>query len=578
MTDRASSEPTASAPAAKEAGVVERPEGQDADPAAKPKDDEQDEAERRQKALNRLMMRIAEQADFPSLKDSIASIQKITRSDRAHLAQLSGQVLNDVGLTSKLLRIINAAFYRSVGGGSITSMERAVALLGFESVGMLAASLMLFDKIPKGRDGEAARQACSRALMSGLLAQQMCNVRRHADSVYLTALFMNLGPMLVAMHFPNEARAIQGKTDDAVASLIRQAEANAALHTGAKKEPPQPPSAAQVHEIRQRVAREVLGLTEEELGLEVARQWGWPENLVNQLRPLHPTDAEEAAGPEEYLRVLCTAATELSHDMHKLPRVGKPEDVAEARDACMRRFGSRMAAPLLLDPESLLAVGEHAMDDWADLALLLGIQPDGTVTGAAARLAAPAFQPKPPPPARGPDRISQGLQHALQALAQAVQSYAPLEHLVEQMMADLTEALQLQRVVVCLREAGREDLRGNTAAGLRASTVCQAFHVPLAGSQDLFSVLCLNAKDALIADAGDPVVAKRLPGWYSQRVAARTFVLLPMVHHARVHGLIYADRQMAGSLVLNPRELALLKAVRDQLVAAMDHRGLTRLD
>jgi HD-like signal output (HDOD) protein len=280
----------------------------DAAADAKPKkDDELDEAQRREKALARLMHRISEHADFPTLRDSIGGIQKIARSDRAHLNQLSGLVLNDVGMTSKLLRIINAAFYVSVGGGSITSMDRAVALMGFESVGMLAASLMLFEKAPKGRDGEAVRHACSKALLSGLLAQQLCRSTRHVESVYLTALFMNLGKMLVVMHFPNDARAIQAKVDDAVGKLVRQAEANAALHTGAVKQAPQGPSAAQVHEVRERISREVLGLTLEELGLEVARQWGWPDNLSQHLRCMYPADPTQEAGQEEYLRVLCTA-------------------------------------------------------------------------------------------------------------------------------------------------------------------------------------------------------------------------------------------------------------------------------
>ncbi|MFY8086697.1 MAG: hypothetical protein ACOVOG_05740, partial [Rubrivivax sp.] len=91
--------------------------GVTAEGAPKPakQDEEVDEAERRAKALARLMHRISEHADFPSLRDSIGGIQKIARSDRAHVNQLSGLVLNDVGMTSKLLRIINAAFYVSVG-------------------------------------------------------------------------------------------------------------------------------------------------------------------------------------------------------------------------------------------------------------------------------------------------------------------------------------------------------------------------------------------------------------------------------------------------------------------------------
>lgn len=553
--------------------------GVTAEGAPKPakQDEEVDEAERRAKALVRLMHRISEHADFPSLRDSIGGIQKIARSDRAHVNQLSGLVLNDVGMTSKLLRIINAAFYVSVGGGSITSMDRAVALMGFESVGMLAASLMLFEKAPKGRDGEAARQACSKALLAGLLAQQMCHSRKHVESVYLTALFMNLGKMLVVMHFPNEARAIQAKTDEAVASLIRKAEANAALHTGAVKQPPQGPSPAQVHDITERVSREVLGLTQEELGSEVARQWGWPDNLTPHLRAFYPTDTEHEAGAEEYMRVLCTAASELSVALHALPKKGKPEEVAEARDACMHRFGQTWGMVLKIEPETLPELGELAMEKWAGIAEFLGIKADGSaVDGKSGARVESGFQPKRPPTLRGPDRISQGLAHALKGLAEAANSYSPLDHVLEQLMADLTEALLVQRVVVCMRHPEHGDLRGHLGSGVRSSVVVGAFHVPLQGSSDLFSVLCTNAKDALITDTTDTTISKRLPPWYQQKVGAKTFVLLPLVQHASVHGLLYADRQLAGSLVLNDKEMALLKTVRNHLLVAMEKRGLTQ--
>jgi HD-like signal output (HDOD) protein len=553
--------------------------GVTAEGAAKPakQDEEVDEAERRAKALARLMHRISEHADFPSLRDSIGGIQKIARSDRAHVNQLSGLVLNDVGMTSKLLRIINAAFYVSVGGGSITSMDRAVALMGFESVGMLAASLMLFEKAPKGRDGEAARQACSKALLAGLLAQQMCHSRKHVESVYLTALFMNLGKMLVVMHFPNEARAIQAKTDEAVASLIRKAEANAALHTGAVKQPPQGPSPAQVHDITERVSREVLGLTQEELGSEVARQWGWPDNLTPHLRAFYPTDTEHEAGAEEYMRVLCTAASELSVALHALPKKGKPEEVAEARDACMHRFGQTWGMVLKIEPETLPELGELAMEKWAGIAEFLGIKADGSAAdGKSGARVESGFQPKRPPTLRGPDRISQGLAHALKGLAEAANSYSPLDHVLEQLMADLTEALLVQRVVVCMRHPEHGDLRGHLGSGVRSSVVVGAFHVPLQGSSDLFSVLCTNAKDALITDTTDTTISKRLPPWYQQKVGAKTFVLLPLVQHASVHGLLYADRQLAGSLVLSDKEMALLKTVRNHLLVAMEKRGLTQ--
>ena len=570
MSDTNSSAPDTLAPT-NDPAAAEDPQ------AEKKREEVVDEEERKRKALARLMMRISEQADFPSLKDSIGTIQKITRSDRAHLSQMSDQVLGDVALTGKLLRIINAAFYSSAGGGSITSMHRAVALMGFESVGMLAASLMLFERVPKGRDGEAVRHACSRALLSGLLAQQLCHSRKHAESVYLSALFMNLGQMLVAMHFPADARTIKKKVDDAVASLQRQAEANAALHTGAVKDKPTGPSNRQIHEIKQKMAREVIGLTLEELGSEVARQWGWPDALASQLRCLYPTDPEKEPGDEEYMRVLCTASSDLSVALHDLPKVGKPEELVAARDECMRQFGESMGVVLRVDPESLPALGELAMEQWASLSEFLGIKPDANGVISTSSANAIVFQPKKPPALKGPDRITQGLAHALNGLKEAADSAAPLEEVIEQMMVDLVEALSLQRVIVCLRDPAHGELKGRTGSGLRAPGVTAAFHVPLGGSQDLFSVLCINAKDAIVTDAGDPVVAKRLPSWFMQKVGARTFALLPLASHATVHGLIYCDRQMAGSLVLTEGELKLLKSVRDHLLVAMERRGLATM-
>jgi hypothetical protein len=56
----------------------------------------------------------------------------------------------------------------------------------------------------------------------------------------------------------------------------------------------------------------------------------------------------------------------------------------------MHRFGQSMAVALKLDPESLPALGELAMDKWADISALLGIQPD--VSGAGSRLPSQSIQ------------------------------------------------------------------------------------------------------------------------------------------------------------------------------------------
>ena len=78
--------------------------------------------------------------------------------------------------------------------------------------------------------------------------------------------------------------------------------------------------------------------------------------------------------------------------------------------------------------------------------------------------------------------------------------------------------------------------------------------------------MCARGADLLIADAA--TVAKRLPAWYRQRVNAPTFLLLPMQLKGAPIGLIYADKAVAGSLVVGYAELMLLRGLRDQAVAA----------
>lgn len=542
----------------------------------------QEEAEAREAALRRLMYRISAHADFPSLRDSIRTIQKITRSETAHLRALTDDVLNDVALTSKLLRIINAAYYTTAGAGTITSIQRALALVGFQTVGMLAASLKLFERLPKGEDGAAVRALFSRALMSGLLAESMCHQGRHLEHAYLTALFLNLGTMLVAMHFPEDHAAIESRLAD---EMERTQE---------------PVDDARRHAMRQRISKDVLGLAEEELGLEVASQWGWPASLLGNLRRLHPEDPEQAAAPGEYVRMLCTASDELAVQLHALPPAATAEEAVALREGCVKAFALRVGGPLSLDAETLPATAELAVSQWKSLGEMLGVaapaggrsagargkasavtnpsksppHPSGNPRGKEAANSAGRARPPPPrPDPKAQAAVSEALSDALVRISQVAMSERPLPEVVREVLSELRQAMSLRRMVLALRDPATGELRGKLGVGEHAAVVSGAMRVPLAEGQDLFSVLCRRGQDTLIADSADPVIAGNLPRWYTEHVHAPTFVLLPIVAGGRTIGLLWGDRADAGTLHLGERELSLLQAVRNQLVMAIRLRG-----
>jgi len=532
------------------------------------------EAAEREAQLQRLLQRMQKSADFPSLKDSIRSIQKVSRSETAHLRALTDEVLGDVALTNKLLRLINTAFYSSVGGGGITSIKRAVALMGFQSIGMLAASLTLFDKLPKGPDGERVRAEFRRAPLAAMLASELCPTHKLQENAYLAALFQNLGPMLAWMHFRDEATQIEAQLAEAGT-----------------------PVDGSDHAALQKTSRDVLGMGYEDLGVEVAGQWGWPEDLQLALRRLEPRDPEQPVGHDERLRVACTAANHLARQMLEI------ED-PQALEACLARFTEAYGVPLGLDVEHLTPIVERSRQQWADLAVMLGMSVPGIakagannkVGGAAPASKTPARpgaaapvkpaaggpaqspQPvRPPAPMRPrapvPAAVGAALSVALEAISQRAMSDAPLGEVLQFVMAQLQQSLQLQRVVVCLRDSASGELRGRLGSGDRAMQLAPMFRVPMRPPGDLFGLLCTKGADTLISDASDALIARSLPGWFHQQVKAPTFLLLPLTLGQQPLGLIYGDRAHANSLQVGDAELTLLKAMRNQLVMAMRLRG-----
>lgn len=191
-------------------GIAELPPA--APPASRGDEEAREEALREHRRL-RILQRIDAQPDLTAVKTSMLSLQQLSRSERSHVRALTTLIHDDPAMLAKLLRLVNAAYYRSVGGGEITSMARAVHLLGFVKVGMLASSLRLFETLPPGAQGQRLQQEFARAQFAALIAQSLCHSRAHADSIHLSALFQRLGDLLAGLHFRDEAQVIEDQLD-----------------------------------------------------------------------------------------------------------------------------------------------------------------------------------------------------------------------------------------------------------------------------------------------------------------------------------------------------------------------------
>jgi hypothetical protein len=134
------------------------------------------------------------------------------------------------------------------------------------------------------------------------------------------------------------------------------------------------------------------------------------------------------------------------------------------------------------------------------------------------------------------------------------------------------QAIGFRRVVFCLRDPKTNRLTGRFGLGDGAAEVAAAVAVPLSAAPgaggDLFAAVCAKGADTLIADATQPSIAAGLPGWFTHKVRAPTFLLLPMLLKGAPFALIYADQAQAGGIVLDDKQLGLLRTLRNQAVMA----------
>jgi HD-like signal output (HDOD) protein len=507
--------------------------------------------------LDFLLRRMRHKSDFPAMSDSVVRIQGMATSETESVSSVTNEILKDVALTNKLLRLVNSVHYSR--GGSISTVSRAVSLVGFNGIRNMALSLVLLEHMQDKAHANLLKEEFLRSLMAASIASELCPGERENEEAFIGAMFHNLGRLLAEFYFPEEARTVRGLT-----SSTRQ---------------PVSESSA---------SASVLGLSFEALGLGVAKAWGLPEGIQRCMRrPLGepptrpPTEAGERlrwtalaandmadtllhADPKALEGRLAHAAKHYAKTLGVSPvevqvatRVARKKliDMAQAMDIHVRPDAA--AAKLLKAPHDTEVRGEHE-EEPPDTLSPLELHATQAVPAQAGEAASPDVR-----------RVAQTLAAGIQDITNAMVEDVKLSDLLRMILETMFRAMEFQRIIFCMRDPKTDTLTGRFGLGKDVESLVKIFNVTLkAAAPDLFTAVCTKGADAMISDATEALIAKRLPDWYRQTVNAPTFLLLPVNIKGKPFGLIYADKAEKGGLVLNEKELALLQTLRNQAVMA----------
>ena len=516
-------------------------------------------------ALQALLQRMAQRSDFQALTDSVLRIQQVTDSEDDSLSDLTNEILKDAALTRNLLCLVNSPYYARAGRGPVSTVARAVSLVGFRAVRTMALGLVLLDHLHDRSQVVAVRDDTLRTMLAGAMARELCQAPHQDEHAFLGAMFQDLGRLLCASYFTQESQQIQTL--------------EASGHYGGNE---------------QWAALQVLGCTLEAVSLGVARLWLLPANLQRCMRlPLGSPMMRAPVQGEERLRWVARAANEAASTLLLL----EPEPA----ERTLRRLAAQYARILSLSPQDVddaLRKGRHYFIDLAHalelpqpygvgvarllrpapvlsgMAPLHAAQEDDLLVSHALRTSAGAAHlpvvvrasvDHPPAAETVAQMLAAGVQDVADALAGRPQRQQVLRMIVE----TIYRALGVQRVVLALRDSQSGWMNGRFGLGSDSDALVHNLHIPLADTADLFAVVCQRGADTLIADATQPRMRERLPAWYRERINAPSFLLLPVQWQGQPLGLLYADHAQPGAIQVDEHSMDLLRTLRSQALMVL---------
>jgi len=190
------------------------------------------------------------------LTSAMVELNRLLSDPATEARELAEIIERDPMLTSGVLRAANSASYGLVK--RVNNVKQAVSVLGFAVIQQIFASTIL-ERTMRTEDSEAWENLWKHSLGAAVAARELANYidPRYADVMFTTGLLHDLGSFVIYRYLP-------GETDDILGIL--------------RKDPDRRLLVAE---------KEVLGLTHQDIGAFFAKEWNFPELIVECIRQHH---------------------------------------------------------------------------------------------------------------------------------------------------------------------------------------------------------------------------------------------------------------------------------------------------
>ena len=197
---------------------------------------------------------VSQMESLPSLSSLYIEIQEEIESPNSSLQKIGQIISKDVGMTAKILQLVNSAFFGLPR--HVSSPVHAVNYLGLDIIKALVISVQIFSKFDQIELKDFSVESLwNHSVSVGAFVKYISKVenteKKSADNAYIAALLHDCGKLVLAAKLPEQYKLVLSKTKEGM--ILTDAEL------------------------------EIFNTTHAEVGAYLMGLWGLPNDIIEAL-------------------------------------------------------------------------------------------------------------------------------------------------------------------------------------------------------------------------------------------------------------------------------------------------------
>jgi len=460
--------------------------------------------------------------DMPVFSYTTRTIINMSKDDNSTISDLTQVILQDPTMTARILTLVNAVFYNP-RGKAISTISRAIILLGLEAVCNICLTLKLIDTLVKKPNQARLTKEMGLSIHAAVQARNIARERgdKEPEEVFVATLLMRIGNMAFW--------CCDNESTDALNQALKESD-----------------------EPSEKIEKEVLGFSLRELTTSLTKEWGLGQMLQDALG--NQVSAGARVQNVIYGNELAKAADKdwESDEMQVLSEkvaslVGQPVEIItdilhdSAKDAAMIActYGATSAAKAIPLPPELKNKVQLIEEVGAE-------EPDF-----------PEADPK----------LQKNILNDIKALIKENPTFSGL---LEMVLEGIYRGTGMDRTLFALMTPDHKSLAAKYALGPNRQYFTDNFHFTLSKVSPNIFLYTMAKKECLWAksDKQHPL-ANLITADIRGILGKDDFLLAPLIIDNKAIGIIYADRMPSK------REITEKSMASFELFCAQANKGLS---